>query len=404
MRPVFDRTVVWGCLLALACSSGGEVQGGNTNNGAEVGGSPLTAAGGAASEPSNGDGGSGIVIGSGGDENGGAAGAGGSDAFDPENACTAGVAEGERLPVDLYFMVDTTGSMNCPVPDSPSSPCEVDPGPPYSDTTRWVVESAALKSFIGSPKNVGMSVGIGFFPSRRNYCSANNYVTPAVEIAALPGAVNELNAAIDAQNPNGNTPTVASLTGALEHASAWAKAHPGRRTAVVYSTDGYPVGCRGSTIDGAAAVAQAALAADGIKTYVLGMGQNLSSLNQIAAAGGTEEAYLIDTGKDAAAQLAQALSSIRNNALQDCTYTIPPPPPGKVLDYDKVNVRYTNSSGEIIDAFRDPAPSACVQGWQYSEDKTQVNLCGDFCQSVKTDTEGRLEVLFGCKTKISQVK
>ena len=85
--------------------------------------------------------------------------------------------------------------MNCPVPDSPTKPCEVDPGPPYSATTRWVVESAALKSFMSSSANAGMGVGIGFFPSAKNLCEASSYVTPNVEIADLPGASTQLSLA-----------------------------------------------------------------------------------------------------------------------------------------------------------------------------------------------------------------
>jgi hypothetical protein len=276
----------------------------------------------------------------------------------------------------------------------------VDPGPPYASSTRWVVESAALNSFMSAPTNAGIGVGIGFFPSAQNYCDSNQYVTPKVEIDLLPGAANNLNAAITAQKPAGNTPTVASLTGAIQHATDWAKAHPGRRAAVVYSTDGYPKGCDSSnTIANAVGVAQAGLSA-GIKTYVLGMGQNLASLNQVAAAGGTDKAYLIDTGGDAATQLSQAFDSIRSRAVLSCTFEIPPPPTGETIDYGKVNVHYTDSSGKVTDVLRDPSSTACTQGWQYSTDKKQVNLCGDLCNSVKADPGGTVQILFGCLTKV----
>lgn len=396
---MLKSSVICGCFLAFACSSdGGASDGGegspHTGGQSSNGGAPSNHGG----TPSNHGGGISIMSGGTGT---GSTGSGASGGFDPNSACVANSAEGERLPVDLYFMVDITGSMNCPVPDSASSPCEVDPGAPYSSTTRWVVESAALKSFMSSPKNAGMGVGIGFFPSAKNLCDANSYVTPKVEISDLPGAASALNAAISEQKPAGNTPTVASLTGAIQHAATWAKAHPGRRAAVVYSTDGYPKGCDASnTIAEAVKVAKSAYTGSGIQTYVLGMGQNLSSLNQIAEAGGTEQAYLIDTGKDAATQLADALNSIRSKAVVDCTFNIPPPPTGESLDYNKVNVRFTSSSGQVTDALRDPSAAACTQGWQYSADKSQINLCGDFCNSVKSDPGGSLQILFGCMTKI----
>lgn len=397
MRPVLKSSVICCCFLAFACGSdgGGSADGDPSPH---AGGSSSNGAGGA----HTGNGGSGISFTTGGSGTGtGSTGAGGSGGFDPNSACVANSAEGEKLPVDLYFMVDITGSMNCPVPDSPSAPCEVDPGPPYSSTTRWVVESAALKSFMSSPANAGMGVGIGFFPSTKNICDASSYLTPKVEVADLPGAASALNAAIGEQKPGGNTPTVASLSGAIQHATSWAKAHPGRRAAVVYSTDGYPKGCDASnSISEAAKVAKAALSTSGIQTYVLGMGQNLASLNQIAEAGGTNAAYLIDTSKDAAGQLAEALNAIRSKAVVDCTFNIPPPPSGETLDYNKVNVRFTSSSGTVTDALRDPSSSACSQGWQYSADKSQVDLCGDFCNAVKSDPGGSLQILFGCMTKV----
>ncbi|MFZ5891571.1 MAG: hypothetical protein ACOY0T_11010 [Myxococcota bacterium] len=327
----------------------------------------------------------------------------GSGGLDPNSACIGTSVEGERVPVDLYFMVDTTGSMNCPVPDSLDDPCTVDPGPPYAATTRWVVESAALKSFMESPKNNGMGVGIGFFPASRDACNANTYKQPAVEVAMLPGAASQLTAAIAAKKPAGTTPTVASLTGAIQHASDYAKAHVGHRVAVVYSTDGYPVGCGGeNNISNATKVASSAFAGNpSIPVYVLAVGNNLDALNDVAAAGGTDKAYHIDTSRDAAAaQLSQALDSIRGRALVGCTYEIPSPPTGQQIDYGLVNVRVTAGDGKMTQVYRDPSPTACNQGWQYSADKTQINLCGSVCEQVKNDPNMKLEVLFGCTTQV----
>lgn len=345
--------------------------------------------------------GGGIGVASGGASS--SAGAGNaSGGLDSNSACVGTSVEGERVPVDLYFMVDTTGSMNCPVPDSLDNPCTVDPGPPYAATTRWVVESAALKSFMQSKSNEGMGVGIGFFPASRDACNAATYKQPSVEIAMLPGAATALTSAIDAKKPSGNTPTLASLTGAVQHATDYAKSHAGHRVAVVYSTDGYPVSCGSdNTIANAAKVAKSAFEGNpSVPVYVLALGNNLSSLNEIAVAGGTDQAFLIDTSRDAAAQLSAALDSIRGRALVGCTYEIPTPPAGQQIDYGLVNVRVTSSSGAVTQVYRDPSQTACDQGWQYSADKTQINLCGDVCSQVKNDPNMKLEVLFGCTTQV----
>ncbi len=396
------------CVLTPGCGGGaspGDEAGAGFSSVGGAGGRSAGAGGSGAGGSSAG--GSGTMPGAGGgiqlNQGGSSAGNPGhaSGGFDPGTACVGQSAEGERVAVDLYFMVDTTGSMNCPVPDSPSRPCEVDPGAPYAATTRWVVESAALKGFMSAPANAGMGVGIDFFPSARDMCKPASYVSPTVEIGLLPGAASALNAAISAQKPAGNTPTVASLTGAIQHASAWAK-KTGHRVAVVYSTDGYPKGCEGegNTIANATSVARNGFQAEpSIETFVLGMGQNLSSLEEIARAGGTEHAYLIDTNQDAAAQLSAAFESIRGRTQVSCEYTIPPPPIGETLDYSKVNVHYTNSTGTGTDFAQDPSAS-CVDGWQYSPDKKQVLLCGAACDVVKADIGGSLQIRFGCATKV----
>jgi len=303
-------------------------------------------------------------------------------------------------------MVDITGSMNCPVPQDPATPCEVDPGPPYSKTTRWTVESAALSAFVADPMNAGLGVGIRFFPSQNNICDAATYVKPGVEIGALPGAAKALDASIMAQTPGGNTPTVPSLDGALQHAAQWAKANPTHRVAVVYATDGYPKGCdANNTIAEAAKLADAAFKGKvSIPTYVLGVGPNLNDLNSIAMSGGTSKAFLIDTTQDAAAQLSAALASIRTTVLVGCTYTVPPPPAGQTLDPTKVNVTYTDDKGKVTTVLQDPPGTTCDSGmgWEYSANNTQIDLCGSLCDSIKANPGGSLQVLFGCATQVGK--
>jgi hypothetical protein len=389
--------VLLGFLVAAACSgsntsevSGGAAASGNTANGSGVGGSGLSLGSGGSSASGNGTG------------------TGGSGTFDPNSACATSSANGEPIPVDLYFMVDITGSMNCPVPQDPMTPCEVDPGPPYSKTTRWTVESAALSAFVGDPMNKGLGMGIRFFPSQNNICSAATYVKPAVEIGVLPGSAMALDASIMAQTPGGNTPTVPSLDGALRHAAAWAMANPTHRVAVVYATDGYPEGCGGNNIIPAAA-ALAATAFKGkpsIPTYVLGVGPNLTDLNSMAMSGGTTKAFLIDTTQDAAMQLSAALASIRTTAVVGCTYAVPPPPAGQTLDPTKVNVTYTDSKGKVTTVLQDPPGTTCANGmgWEYSANNTQIDLCGSLCTSIKANPGGSLQVLFGCATQVGKPK
>ncbi len=400
MRLRLVAPAVLSLFIAIAC--------GGKDDQSQVGGF------GAAATGNNGAAGS-LVIGTGGSANGTGDGTGGGDAFDPNSACATSAAEGQPIPVDLYFMVDITGSMNCPVPEKGA--CENDPGPPKSGDSRWSVVSAALKTFFADPANQALGAGIKFFPLQDTgggnnngnngpICRASSYTAPEVEVGPLSTNSTLIVSAIGKQTPGGTTPTVPSLQAALDHATTWAKAHPTHRVVVVYATDGYPKGCgNGNTIDAAAVLAQRAFAAmPSISTYVLGVGPNLDDLNQIADAGSNKKtkAFLVDTTQNAATQLSAALASIRGSAAVDCTYTIPPPPSGQALEAGKVNVNYTNSKGEVTKVLHDAPNVPCDSGtgWQYSADGTQILLCGSACTAVKGDTGGKIQVLFGCATEV----
>jgi len=338
---------------------------------------------------------------------------GGNGSVDPSSACATSSADGQPTPVDLYFMVDTTGSMNCPVPDN-GVMCDMVNGPPASGDSRWSVVSAALKAFVADPKNQTLGVGLRFFPvaggsggpggNNTAACNVNSYAMPNVEIGPLSMTSAALTTAIDNQMPSGSTPTVPSLTAALDHATAWAKANPTHKVAVVYATDGQPNGCGNSnTVQQAAAVAlKAALGNPPIPTYVLGVGPSLDNLNSIAQNGGTKAAFLVDTSGNAAAQLSAALDTIRSTSALDCTYTVPAPPQGQSLEPGKVNITYTNGSGTVTTLLQDPAGTSCDagSGWQYSADGKSINLCGKACNDVKADKNGKIQVLFGCTTQV----
>lgn len=392
--------ILFGTFVALAC--------GSTGDGSKVGDSTANGNINTGATGNNGSGSTGNID----TGNGATTGSnGGAGSVDQNSACTSTSADGEPTPVDLYFMVDITGSMNCPVPDG-GMMCDMVSGPPASGDSRWTVVSAALKSFIADPANQSLGVGMRFFPiggntmggSNTASCNANSYATPNVEIGPLSMTAGPLTTAIDMQTPGGSTPTVPSLTAALDHATAWAKANPTHRVAVVYATDGQPNGCgQNNTVQNAAAAAlKAALGTPAIPTYVLGVGPSLTNLNSIAENGGTKAAFLVDTAGNAASQLSAALASIRSTSALDCTYTIPAPPKGQTLDPSKVNITYTNSAGTVTTLLQDPAGTSCDagSGWQYSADGKTINLCGKACNDVKADKNGKLQVLFGCTTQV----
>jgi hypothetical protein len=396
-NPIFKGglVVALGLLAMVGCGGSSD----DETHGVSKGGSGGSAAG--TGKGGNGAGGTGGVIPVGGASGnvGGASGNSNNGGVSGD-ACVAEQRTGNKAIVALYFMIDISGSMNCHIPEVDPA-CTTDPNDrtPYP-TTRWTEASPALQSFFSSSGSNGMWAGINFF-SKNGSCNVRDYATPEVEIAALPGNATAINNAIMAQDPAGATPTVPSLTAAIDHARGWAQDHTDQQAIVVYMTDGYPLGCNGgdNTIANAAMVA-----ADGysgtpsIRTFVLGIGPNLTDLNQIAMSGGTNNALIIDTSQDVGQQLIDRLNQIREDVVVDCAYTIPPAPGGQTLDYGRVNVSITTGAGDTIDVSQDDPSGTCDSGWEYSPDMSQILLCGTTCDMVKNDPGASLSVGFGCQT------
>jgi hypothetical protein len=86
-----------------------------------------------------------------------------------------------------------------------------------------------------------------------------------------------------------------------------------------------------------------------------------------------------------------------------CELTLPAPPAGETLDPNKVNVVYTSSDGtktEIVPQDNSKTCNGGANGWQYSDDRTKVLLCGAACTRVREDLGAKLNIQFGCRTKI----
>jgi hypothetical protein len=41
-----------------------------------------------------------------------------------------------------------------------------------------------------------------------------------------------------------------------------------------------------------------------------------------------------------------------------------------------------------------------ANGWQYSADGTKVLLCGSACDEVRSDPNAKVDIEFGCETKV----
>ncbi|MET0591254.1 MAG: vWA domain-containing protein [Polyangiaceae bacterium] len=300
-----------------------------------------------------------------------------------------------EIPIDLYFMMDKSSSMNM-----------FDQGQTVS---RWTAVSQAMKAFINSPKSAGLSAGIAFFPRAdvvgNPLCSSADYAFPVVPIGPLPGVVPAIAAGIGAQILGVGTPTRPALQGA--HVYARSQAQAGHMAAVVLVTDGQPRGCD-SLIESTAIVATTAAGGNpSIRTYVLGVGPSLGALHAIAEAGGTGRAYLVESGGEA--ELTLALDAIRTSALA-CGYVIPEK--GRDIA-DKVPAKVSTRVGRDgepnpVSQVADFASCNGLSGWYYerppmtgdgnSADKTptRVTLCPATCDDLLRARGSHLDVVVGC--------
>ena len=101
------------------------------------------------------------------------------------------------------------------------------------------------------------------------------------------------------------------------------------------------------------------------------------------------------------------LNQIRGAALP-CAFTIPPRT--GAVDYGKVNVRASGSrwaAQDLLYVERADRCDAAAGGWYYDVDPptgtpTRVIICPASCTRFKADAATRLDLLFGCATRVIQ--
>ncbi len=357
--------------------SGSGGQGAGTNTGSANGGGFVGSGGGALAGPGSG-GSTGSMI-------------------NPDAACASSTTEASLVTLNMYIMFDDSGSM--------------------AQNNKWVDASAALNAFFQDPGSAGLKVALRFFPDGacdNNACDINACATPAVNMAALtsdpaPMDAQEgaLVASVNAHGPanGGGTPLSAALQGAENFAIGYETAHPNQKTVVVLVTDGQPNGCDEDINDISNIAAQAAT--QGVLTFAVGLqGSSTAQMNQIAMAGGTNQAVFIGTGTDAEMQLLMALQAIRGTVVT-CQFALPMTDQmGKKVDPSKVNVDYTPGgmgNPDTIPQVQKAADCGNKDGWYYDDNNnpTTIILCPKTCQEVQNDMHAKIEILLGCATKMS---
>lgn len=343
----------------------------------------------------------------------------------PDSGCTGDSQKAQPIPLDIFVMLDQSGSM------------DLDAGNLLS---RWDTVKQAIAQFVKLPDSAGIGIGIQYFGLPDPFphgcitqtcgtdtdctggcttcmpqglcqapfnpdidsCEAIDYAWAEVPIQPLPGVGNFIVGSMSAHMPGTNTPTLPALEGAITYAKAWANAHPDHVTVVTLATDGEPSECDTdpAVING---IAKAGFdLAPSIQTFVIGVGAAVTALDNIALNGGTDKAFHVDFDPNATDLFLEAMNAIRLNAIH-CTYELPVPPAGKELNFEQVNVGYTpgDGSGQVkIPKVANAEACGEEDGWYYDDNTnpTTITLCKSTCKKLKADLTGQLDTIVGCAT------
>jgi hypothetical protein len=133
-------------------------------------------------------------------------------------------------------------------------------------------------------------------------------------------------------------------------------------------------------------------------TFVIGVGTSIANMNAIASAGGSGQAYFVDTGGNVTQQFVAALNDIREKTL-GCEFLMPTTDAG-LIDPSKVKMTFTPGGGGIArDIPRVNDATQCAgEGWYYDDNAnpTKLLLCPDLCTTVQADQTGTIEISLGC--------
>jgi hypothetical protein len=299
-------------------------------------------------------------------------------------ACATSTATGKADPVYLVFVVDRSGSM------------KFNPQP----NNKWDSVLSGMTTFFKDTGSAGLFASEQVFPQKapsNDECTTANYQAQLVPMTALPDTTGVLASTLTANGPDPNfgTPTKPALDGAIAFAKTVQAT--GKKTALVLVTDGEPNNCN-SDLPSTAAAAGAGL--PDIKTYVIGVGDLLTNLDQIAMGGGTTKALIVSTTNPAAisGDFVKVLGGIRTEALK-CEYPMGQPPNGEMLDINKVNVQFTPKGG-MVTTLDYSAGCASGSGWKYDDPAmpTKIIICPTSCNTLLASAEGKIDIVFGCKT------
>ncbi len=325
-------------------------------------------------------------------------------------ACAETVAQAEARAADMFVMLDHSGSMGN---DCPLNLDGTEPG----DNSKWCFATHAFAEYFTSVAAVGNRAALQFMSQPDFVCSGgpnNGGARAFIELTDLPVADDHaLIRALADDGPTGGMGT--RIEPALHGIADYTVANqtPGRTMIGVLVTDGDPNGCE-ENIGDLSNIIEEHLNDTGIRTFVIGMtGASLNNLERFASVGGAPEhgpefcggqddCHFWSVGDGDPVAFVDALSQIEAAAVVPCSYGIPDPPPGDVLDNALVNVLFTAGDGSefVIGRVNDCGTTG---GWVYDDplNPSLIHLCTATCDAVTAEGLGAtLDIAYGCTSVI----
>ncbi len=80
-----------------------------------------------------------------------------------------------------------------------------------------------------------------------------------------------------------------------------------------------------------------------------------------------------------------------------CSFPIPTPPPGQIIEPSTIVVNYTPGAGGAGTSYKQVASlAACTPDSFYIEQNSTITLCPAVCENVQADNKAKIGILYGC--------